>query len=104
MKFAIILPVYNEAPTLERVTQKLSSFKDSDVVIVDDGSDDATPSSLERLKVKAVIRHAQNQGYGKSLMDGFDFAKENQYSYCVTMDGDEQHEPGFIPCLLEKLD
>lgn len=103
MKFAVILPVYNEAGTLERVVRKLTQFKDADVVIVDDGSTDATPSILERLTVKAVIRHPENAGYGRSLMDGFDFAKNNNYRHCVTMDADEQHEPGFIPCLLEKL-
>ncbi len=104
MKFAVLLPLYNQAPTLERVVQKLASFKEADVVIVDDGSTDATPSILERLAVKAIIRHPENVGYGKSLMDGFDFAKDNGYRYCVTMDADEQHEPGFIPCLIEKLD
>jgi glycosyltransferase involved in cell wall biosynthesis len=104
MKFAVLLPVYNEAPTLERVVQKLAAFKDADIVIMDDGSTDATPSILERLAVKAIIRHPENVGYGKSLMDGFDFAKANGYRYCVTMDADEQHEPGFIPCLIEKLE
>ena len=104
MRFAVLLPVYNEAPTLERVVQKLAAFKEADVVIVDDGSTDATPSILERLAIKAIIRHPENVGYGKSLMDGFDFAKTNDYRYCVTMDADEQHEPGFIPCLIEKLD
>jgi len=104
MKFAILLPVYNEGATLERVLRRLAQFKDGDVVIVDDGSTDSTPYILERVQVKAVIRHPENEGYGKSLMDGFDFAKANGYDYCVTMDADEQHEPGFIPCLLEKLD
>jgi glycosyltransferase involved in cell wall biosynthesis len=104
MKFAILLPVYNEGATLQRVLEKLSQFKNGDVVIVDDGSTDATPSILERVSIKAVIRHDQNAGYGRSLMDGFDYAKANDYPYCVTMDADEQHEPGFIPCLLEQLD
>src|ERR1035441_4400698 len=103
MKFAVILPVYNEAPTLEKVVQKVAQFKDAEVVIVDDGSTDATPSILERLSVKGIVRHPENLGYGRSLMDGFDFAKANDYRYCVTMDADEQHEPGFIPCLIEKL-
>jgi glycosyltransferase involved in cell wall biosynthesis len=103
MKFAVILPVYNEAATLERVVRKLSQFKEADIVIVDDGSTDATPSILERLSVAAIIRHPENGGYGQSLIDGFNFAKSNNYRYCVTMDADEQHEPGFIPCLLEKL-
>ena len=104
MRFAVIVPVYNEAPTLEKILQKLSEYKTADVVIVDDGSTDATPSILERLKVKAVIRHERNAGYGQSLIDGFNFVKDNDYPYCVTMDADEQHEPGYIPCFLEKLE
>ncbi len=103
MNFAIILPVYNEAPTLERVLRKLTEFKEADVVIVDDGSTDATPSILKGVSAKAVIRHERNEGYGKSLMDGFDFAKDNHYVHCVTMDADEQHEPYYIHCLLDKL-
>jgi glycosyltransferase involved in cell wall biosynthesis len=104
MKFAIIVPVYNEAPTLEKILNKLAEYKNADVVIVDDGSTDATPSILERRKVAAVIRHEKNEGYGKSLMDGFEFVKTHHYQICVTMDADEQHEPGYIPCFLEKLD
>jgi|SRR5581483_3214883 len=104
MKFAVLLPVYNEAPTLERVIQKVSRIQGADVVLVDDGSTDATPSILERVRVKGIIRHPENQGYGRSLMDGFDYAKSHDYRYCVTMDADEQHEPDFIPCLIEKLE
>jgi dolichol-phosphate mannosyltransferase len=70
---------------------------------VDDGSTDATPSILERLSVTGIVRHDENQGYGKSLMDAFDFAKSHDYEYCVTMDADEQHEPAFIPELIAKL-
>jgi len=103
MKFAIILPVYNEAPTLEKVVNRLAEFKDADVVVVDDGSTDATPSVLERIKVHAIIRHDLNKGYGQSLMDGFNYVKNHDYEYCVTMDADEQHEPSFIPCFLDKL-
>lgn len=103
MKFAVILPVYNEAPTLAKVVDRLSEFKDADVVIVDDGSTDATPSVLERIKVHAIIRHPQNMGYGRSLIDGFNYVIDHGYEYCVTMDADEQHEPSFIPCFLEKL-
>ncbi len=103
MKFAIILPVYNEAPTLAKVVDRLSEFKEADVVVVDDGSTDATPSVLERIKVSAIIRHAENIGYGQSLIDGFNYVIEHGYEYCVTMDADEQHEPSFIPRFLEKL-
>jgi glycosyltransferase involved in cell wall biosynthesis len=103
MKFAIILPVYNEAPTLAKVIDRLSEFRDADVVVVDDGSTDATPSVLERIKVHTIIRHPENKGYGQSLMDGFNYVIDHGYEYCVTMDADEQHEPSFIPCFLDKL-
>jgi len=103
MNFAIILPVYNEAATLEKVITRLSEFKNADIVVVDDGSTDATPSVLERIKVNAILRHPQNKGYGQSLMDGFEFVKNHNYDHCITMDADEQHEPSFIPCFLDKL-
>jgi dolichol-phosphate mannosyltransferase len=103
MRFAILLPVYNEAPTLERVVQKLSMVTDGDVVVVDDGSTDATPSILERLKITAIIRHDENLGYGRTLMDAFRFTVDHSYDLCVTMDADEQHEPAFIPQILSEL-
>lgn len=103
MRFAILLPVYNEAPTLERVVKKLSDFAEADVVVVDDGSTDATPSILERLKVAAIIRHDKNLGYGQTLMDAFRFVIDHGYGSCVTLDADEQHEPAFIPRFLEDL-
>lgn len=105
MRFAVILPVYNEEATLEKVLNKVSSYyKDADLVVVDDGSADATPEILKRLSVKTVIRHEKNRGYGQTLIDGFNYAIQNNYEYCVTMDADEQHEPAYIHCLLEKLD
>jgi len=104
MNFAILLPVYNEAPTLGEVLNKLSQFKEGDLVVVDDGSTDATPEILRQHPVRDVIRHPKNLGYGRSLIDGFDFVKNKGYRFCVTMDADAQHEPAFIPRLLEKLE
>ncbi|HVZ79686.1 MAG TPA: glycosyltransferase family 2 protein [bacterium] len=103
-RFAVLLPVYNEAPTLERVVRRVEQVPGADVVIVDDGSTDATPSILERIRVAGIVRHDPNQGYGRSLMDAFDYAKSHDYRHCVTMDADEQHEPAFIPSLLEGLE
>jgi len=74
------------------------------VVLVDDGSTDATTSILEKVRVKAVLRHPKNLGYGRSLLDGFAFARANGYSACVTMDADDQHEPDLIPGFVEALE
>ncbi|MGH7739044.1 MAG: glycosyltransferase family 2 protein [bacterium] len=104
MRFAVILPVYNEEATLEKVLKQVAEYKEADLVVVDDGSSDATAEILKTLPVKAVIRHPQNLGYGQTLIDGFRFAIERGYEHCVTMDADDQHEPGFISCFLEKLE
>lgn len=100
---AVIIPVYNEGATLEKVLARVQAHPGLDVVLVDDGSEDATPSILERVRVKAVLRHPRNEGYGKSLRDGFRFALENGYLSCVTMDADEQHEPDLIPAFVAAL-
>jgi dolichol-phosphate mannosyltransferase len=42
-------------------------------------------------------------GYGKSLIDGFNFATTNNYSYVVTIDGDLQHDATLIPIFFEKI-
>jgi dolichol-phosphate mannosyltransferase len=104
MRFAVILPVYNEEATLEKVLKQVFEYKEADVIVVDDGSADRTPKILKGLPVKAVIRHPQNLGYGQTLIDGFNYVIKNNYQYCVTMDADDQHEPGFISCFLEKLE
>ncbi|HVM31578.1 MAG TPA: glycosyltransferase family 2 protein [bacterium] len=105
MRFAVILPVYNEEATLEKVLDKVSHYyKEADLVVVDDGSVDRTPEILKGLPVKAVIRHPRNLGYGQTLIDGFRYVIEQGYDWCVTMDADDQHEPAYIHCLLEKLD
>jgi dolichol-phosphate mannosyltransferase len=101
---AIVLPIYNEAVTLSRVFEKLREFSDIDIIVIDDGSTDTTSMLLEKLSPKVVIAHPTNLGYGKTLMDGFEYVIKHGYRYCITMDSDDQHEPAFIPCFLEKLE
>ncbi len=103
MSFAIVLPVYNEAPTLPAVLDALLQYENGHIVLVDDGSTDETPIIAKNYPVKTLISHSRNMGYGRSLIDGFLYAIENHYDACITMDADAQHEPGCIPCFLEKL-
>jgi dolichol-phosphate mannosyltransferase len=103
VSFAIILPVYNEMPTLPAVLDALLRFENGHIVLVDDGSTDDTPSIARRYPLKTIIRHPHNMGYGRSLMDGFQYAIENGYKACITLDADAQHEPRNIPCFLDKL-
>lgn len=104
MDFAVILPVYNEAGTLQKVLNRLLGVPGARLVVVDDGSTDATREILKKHDACHVIRHEKNEGYGASLWDGFRFARKQGFSFCITMDSDEQHEPDYIPCFLQKLE
>ena len=100
----VIIPVYNEEATLDRVLQQVRHHApDCDVVVVDDGSTDRSPGILRRHPVM-VIRHEVNRGYGVSLISGFRRALDEGYDAAVTLDCDEQHEPRRIPDFLNALD
>jgi dolichol-phosphate mannosyltransferase len=101
----ILLPLYNEAPTIARVLDEVRrSAVGLDIFVVDDGSTDASPEILRGYPDVAVLTHAQNEGYGQSLIDGFAYAVAHGYDAVVTLDCDEQHEPRQIPQFLAALD
>ncbi len=74
-----------------------------DVVVVDDGSTDATSEAASRAGA-VVLAHDVNLGKGAALRTGFEYAVENDYDAVVTMDGDGQHDPGAIPDFLDALE
>lgn len=95
MRTLVAIPVFNEAryvvPVLEHVKQYAS-----DVLVIDDGSTDDTPTLLAKVAVD-VIRHASNRGYGRSIRDAFRWSQCYSYDWLITMDCDEQHEPDSLP-------
>ncbi len=98
-EFLIIIPVFNEQRYIKDVITKVKhniNSKNTDILIINDGSTDKTPEILRKIKGIKIINHKQNQGYGKSLIDGFKYAINNSYKYVITMDCDKQHEPSRI--------
>ena len=91
----LAMPVFNEAATLDRVLRRVRAFA-RDIVVVDDGSTDATPEILARHPV-TVVRHPVNRGYGRAMQEMLQRARADGYAWVVTMDCDEQHEPEQIP-------
>jgi glycosyltransferase involved in cell wall biosynthesis len=72
------------------------------VIVVDDGSTDATPSVLGSLSGVTVIRHEKNQGKGASLLTGF--AAALQFAdWAITIDADGQHDPEDILSLISLI-
>lgn len=98
---AAIIPVHNEVDTLKQVA--IGSLKYVDLaIVIDDGSSDGSINEIKDFDKVEIISHPERQGYGKSLLDGFKFCKNNNISYAITIDSDGQHDPSYIPKFIEK--
>ena len=98
-----VVPAYNEAASVGDVVRKLHAITpDYDVVVVDDGSTDATARIAEDAGA-CVLRLPFNLGIGGAVQAGFGYALENGYDYVVQVDGDGQHDPGEIRRLEEAM-
>jgi glycosyltransferase involved in cell wall biosynthesis len=99
-----VVPAYNEADTVASVIRSLHErAPDFDVVVVDDGSTDATAAIAEEAGV-AVLRLPFNLGIGGAVQAGFTYAREYGYSYVVQVDGDGQHDAGEIGTLVRRME
>ena len=103
MRLLTAIPVYNEERYIEPVLTEVLRHA-GDVLVVDDGSTDATPERLRAFPTIQVIRHPTNLGYGAGLKSAFDRAIEAKYDGLVTLDCDGQHEPSMIPDVAALLD
>lgn len=98
LSIAVVIPAYNEAATIAAVARR-SHHQTGWVIVVDDGSDDATAARLRELPV-TVLRHARNQGKAASLWDGMQHALARGADAVITLDADGQHRPEDMPALL----
>jgi glycosyltransferase involved in cell wall biosynthesis len=96
-----VIPAYNEERFIGSVV--LGTLRHaSSVIVVDDGSTDAT-AEIAAAAGAIVVRHAHNQGKGAALNTGIHRAGELQPEAIVTLDGDGQHRPKEIPRLLAPI-
>ncbi len=99
-----VVPAYNESDTVAGVVRSLrESAPDFDVLVIDDGSTDAT-ADLARAAGAKVLRHPFNLGIGGAVQSGFVFALENGYERMIQVDGDGQHMAGEIAVLEKAMD
>ena len=101
MKFVTIIPAYNEEKAISSVVG--CALKYSDVLVVDDGSDDHT-YDLARNAGAKVVRHEKNMGKGAAIKSGLKEALNNDYDFLILLDGDGQHDPDCIPLFISNMD
>jgi glycosyltransferase involved in cell wall biosynthesis len=95
-----IVPAFNEAGNIGRVVDELHAFDPGfDIVVVSDGSTDAT-ARVARDHGAHVVQLPFNLGIGGAVQTGFKFAWENGYELAVRCDGDGQHDPAELPKVL----
>lgn len=100
LRLLAVVPAYNEADTVARVVQELRAHAPQfDVVVIDDGSKDATAGRAEAAGA-TVIRLSVNLGIGGAVQTGLMYAVERGYDYVAQVDGDGQHDPRELAKLL----
>jgi glycosyltransferase involved in cell wall biosynthesis len=97
-----IIPAFNESETIFDTITSLVEQVDVDVVVIDDGSRDAT-ADIARQAGAHVLELPFNLGIGGALRTGFIYAVRNGYAAAFQFDADGQHDPKEVRRLLEPL-
>lgn len=99
----LVIPAFNEQRSIAAVVDRVfATGLDIDVLVVNDGSRDDT-ATLAAAHGAKVVSHPFNLGYGAALQTGYKYATRNGYDLVVQMDADGQHDPAYIPKLLEPV-
>lgn len=102
MKYAALIPAYNEEESLPSLLALIPCNR-TDIVVVDDGSSDSTADIAEKSGC-LVIRQRENLGKGAAQRAGFEHLKGMDYDGVVTLDADGQHDPSLIPRFIRKAE
>ena len=96
------MPALNEAATVAAVVAATRDELGADVLVVDDGSSDAT--AAEAAKAGATVaRHPFNLGVGVAMRTGFRHATRHGYDVLVQVDADGQHPPAEAAVLIARV-
>jgi len=103
---SVIIPVYNEAPSIELVIERVrATGLPREIIVVDDGSTDDTFARLSKLRWGRglrlrLIRHKGNRGKGAAIRTGLEYATGE---YLIIQDADLELDPADYPALLAPL-
>jgi len=99
----VIVLAHNEEASVGRVVHSILSEVSADVLVIDDGSRDATLQEALKSGAECLALH-RNMGIGAAEKAGFEAALHHGYRYVVRVDGDGQHPTHLIPALFSLLE
>ena len=103
-ELSVVIPIYNERPTVAKILQAVHAVPISkEVIVIDDASTDGTAQLLEeelRPQIDVLIRHYENQGKGAAVRAGIARARGR---YLIVQDADLEYDPAQFPKLLKPL-
>jgi glycosyltransferase involved in cell wall biosynthesis len=103
-RILIIMPALNEEESLPATLKELREVVDDhDVLVIDDGSTDAT-AEVARRSGAVSAQLPFTLGVGGAVRVGLHYAQRNGYDRAVVIDADGQHDPAGITALLDALD
>jgi glycosyltransferase involved in cell wall biosynthesis len=103
-RIAVIVPAYREARLLGRMLPKIPAFVDA-VYVVDDASDDGTPSVARNAgdpRVRCLV-HTENRGVGAAITSGYHAALADGHDVLAVMAGDDQMHPDDLAALVRAV-
>jgi glycosyltransferase involved in cell wall biosynthesis len=106
LRVGVVVPAFNEEHNLPATLLGIPDYVD-DVVVVDDGSRDATFAAASRIAEErpglCIVRHRQNRGVGAAIASGYRRTLELGSDVVVVMAGDGQMDPEDLPRLLSPI-
>jgi glycosyltransferase involved in cell wall biosynthesis len=105
VKLSVLIPVYNEARTIDEVLRLVSAVPiEKEIIVVDDGSVDGTREVLAEWDGKdgvRVILHSQNSGKGSAVSTAI---REARGEILLIQDADLEYDPAEYPILLKPIE
>jgi glycosyltransferase involved in cell wall biosynthesis len=108
-RISVVVPVRNEAgnvaPLLDEIARAMAALAPFEIIYVNDGSSDGTAAELRALASQQpflrIVEHAVSCGQSAAVRSGATFARA---PIVVTLDGDGQNDPAFLPALVAAIE